>query len=99
MDAVKKEVWIRRDEKIVSLEIYNRGKRVFYSYTYLFRGRRGEWRPAVRWDNHEEPHVDKYDENRSLVESQPCGEKNLDEVVKLASIFRKHLLAMDLSGL
>ncbi len=99
MEILKQEVWIHRDEKVVSLEIFNRGKRVFYSYTYMFKGRKGDWRPAVRWDNYESPHVDKYDENRALIETQPCGEKRLDDVVKLATIFRKNLLAMDLSGL
>ncbi|MCD6461659.1 MAG: hypothetical protein J7L61_02835 [Thermoplasmata archaeon] len=99
VDIIRERIWIHRDERIDALEVKDRSRRVFYSYTYNVKSRYGDWRPAVRWDNYEEPHVDKYDENRALIETKPCPEKTLDEVVKVATIFRRNLLAMDLGSL
>ncbi|MDG6219848.1 MAG: hypothetical protein QCI38_00180 [Candidatus Thermoplasmatota archaeon] len=100
MDLVKESIRIHRNERIDSIQVWDRGRLVFYSYTYLYLSRYGDWRPLVRWDNFEKnPHVDKYDENNALLESKTCGEKGLEEVIKLATIFRRNLLAMDLGVL
>jgi len=100
MDLVKETILLHRNERMDSIEVRDRGRMVFYSYTYLYKSKYGDWRPLVRWDNFEKtPHVDKYDENRALLESKPTSEKKLDDVVKLANIFRRSLLAMELGDL
>jgi len=100
VDISKQTVRIHRSERLDSLEVRDRGKIIFYSYSYVYRSRHGDWKPLVRWDNfNNNPHVDKYDENGALLETKICPEKSLDEVVKLASIFRRNLLAMDLGVL
>ena len=77
-----------------------KGDRVrFFSYTYMVKDR-GRWRPVVRWDNFQsQPHVDKYDENGGLIEQRPTMAKELKEVVNLVTIFRRNLMAMDLTEL
>ena len=100
MDVSRQNIRIHRTERLESLEIRDRGRTTFYSYSYSYRTRHGEWKPLVRWDNfNNNPHVDKYDETGALLETKTCSEKSLDEVVKLASIFRRNLLAMDLGVL
>ena len=100
MDIRKQRIWIHKDEVLDALEIEKDGKLKFYSYTYRIRGKQGVWNSAVRWDNLEQsPHVDKYDQNSSLVEQKPCREKPLKEILKLIGIFRSNLMTMDVSEL
>ncbi len=100
MDIRKQRIWIHRDEILDVLEIGKEGKIKYYSYTYKIKGKGGTWIPAVRWDNVEQtPHVDRYDENKALVEQKPCREKSLKEILKLVGIFRRNLMTMDVSEL
>ncbi|MEW5937639.1 MAG: hypothetical protein AB1665_07465 [Candidatus Thermoplasmatota archaeon] len=93
------KIWIHKSEYLRALEVREAQKRRFYSYTYMVRTK-GGWTPCVRWDNWErQPHVDRYDENGALIEQRACGEKELEEVVKLVRIFRRNLPAMDLTQL
>ena len=96
----KQRIWIHRDEVMDILEIEKEGKIKYYSYTYKIKGKGGKWVPAVRWDNLEQSsHVDRYDENSELVEQKPCEKRPLKEILKIVGIFRKNLMAMDVSEL
>ena len=96
----KQRIWIRKDEIVDTLEIENEGKIKYYSYTYKIKGKQGKWVSAVRWDNLEQsPHVDKYDENNTLVDQKPCREKPLTEILKIIKIFKRNLMTMDVSEL
>ncbi len=100
MEIRKQRIWIHKEEVLDTLEIEKEGKIKYYSYTYKIKGKQGKWIPAVRWDNHEQaPHVDRYDENSTLVEQKTCREKPLKEIMKLVGIFRRNLMAMDVSEL
>lgn len=100
LEIRKERYWIHKDEILDALEIEKEGKIKYYSYSYKIKGKHGKWINAVRWDNLEQaPHVDRYDENNSLVEQKPCREKPLKEIIKLIGIFRKNLMAMDVSEL
>ncbi len=100
MEISRQRIWIHKNEILDTLEIQKEGKIKYYSYTYKIMGKQGSWRPAVRWDNLEQsPHVDRYDDNNVLVEQKPCREKPLKEIMKLISIFRRNLMAMDVSEL
>ena len=100
MEIHKQRIWIHKNEILDTLEIEKEGKIKYFSYTYKIKGKQGKWIPAVRWDNLEQsPHVDRYDENNALIEQKPCREKPLKEILKLVSIFRKNLMAMDVSEL
>ncbi|UCE38443.1 MAG: hypothetical protein JSW00_04230 [Thermoplasmata archaeon] len=82
------------------MEIEKEGKIKYYSYTYKIKGKHGKWISAVRWDNLEQsPHVDTFDENNVLIDQKPCREKPLKEIIKLVGIFRRNLMAMDVSEL
>ena len=100
MDQIDKQtVWIRKTERVDGLKILKDGKIRYFSYTYMVKDR-GRWRPVVRWDNFDsQPHVDKFDENGGLIEQKPTMEKDLKEVVNLVTIFRRNLMAMDLTEL
>ena len=100
MDLIEKQsVWIRRTERVDALRIRKDDRVRYYSFTYLVKDR-GRWRPVVRWDNFQsQPHVDKYDENGGLIEQRTAMEKELKEVVNLVTIFRRNLMAMDLTEL
>ncbi len=92
----KKRIYIRKNEIIDSLEIYDGDRRKFYSYTYMVEGKKG-WVPCVRWDNfQQQPHIDRYDENGALLEQRNSPEKELEEVEHLVRIFRRNLAAMSL---
>lgn len=97
--VVRQKVFVRRDEYLMCLEILE-GQRIrYFSYTY-YVNHRGTWVPSVRWDNAEQqPHVDRYDENGSLLDQHPCREKNYREVLKLVQIFRRNLSTMNLGEL
>jgi len=98
-EAERQTVWLRKTERVDSLRIIRDGRVRFYSYTYRVKDR-GRWKPVVRWDNYDsQPHVDKYDENGGLIEQRPAMAKELKEVVHLATIFRRNLMAMDLAEL
>ncbi len=92
----KKRIYIRKNEIIDSLEIYEGEKRRFYSYTYMVKGKKG-WVPSVRWDNfQQQPHIDRYDESGALLEQKNSPEKELEAVEHLVKIFRRNLVAMSL---
>ncbi len=101
MEIVKTRVWVHKEEVIDAVEIKEKGKIKFYSYTYKIMNKKGEWKPAIRWDNFEqEPHVDRYDATTAaLIEQRECREKDLKDVVRLVTAFRRNLLAMDVSEL
>jgi hypothetical protein len=100
VNIYKERVWIHKNEVVDVVQIEKDGRIRYYSYTYKVKGNKGQWRPAVRWDNLEQtPHVDKFDENSALIEQKPCRDKNLNEIVKLVGIYRKNLMAMDVSQL
>ena len=100
MDVVKRRIWIAKNEILDSIEVRDKGRVRWYSYTYRFKGRKGVWRPMVRWDNLEaEPHVDKYDENGALLEQKPCRMQDLMGVERLVLNFRRNLLAMEIADL
>lgn len=100
MNIYKERIWVHKNEIVDVLQIEKGGKIRYYSYTYKIKGRHGKWRPAVRWDNLEQtPHVDKFDENSALMEQKSCRDKSLTEIVKLVGIYRKNLMAMDVSQL
>ena len=83
------------------MEIWEKNRKSFYSYTYKVKNRKNNLVPLVRWDNFEkDPHVDKYDENTgALLEGKVCMEKELKEVIKVVTVFRKNLRAMEVSDL
>ena len=100
MEIKKQRIWIHKDEVLDTLEIEKEGRIKYYSFTYKIKGKNGRWQSAVRWDNHDQsPHVDRYDENNSLIDQKPCREKPQKEILKLISIFRRNLMAMDVSEL
>ena len=100
MKLTRQRTWVHRTEMVESLVLEDAGKVRFYSYTYMGKDKGQSWTPYVKWDNWDrQPHVDKYDGTGVLVEQKPCNEKNLEEVLKLVQIFRKNLLAMELSQL
>ena len=100
MEIRRQRIWIYREEVMDTLEIESEGRIKYYSYTYKIRGKGGKWIPAVRWDNYEQsPHVDRYDENSTLIEQKPCEIRPLKEILKLVGIFRKNLMTMDVSEL
>lgn len=99
MDIRKIRIWMHRDEIIDAIEIMDRNRRKFYSYTYRTLGKNG-WENQVRWDNFEgQSHVDKYDSNGALIEQKTVQEKSLEEVIKIVAIFRRNLVAMELEEL
>ena len=100
MEINRQRIWIHKNEILDTLEIAKEGRIKYYSYTYKIKGKHGTWIPAVRWDNLEQtPHVDRYDDNCALVDQKPCREKSQKEILKLISIFRRNLMAMDVSEL
>lgn len=100
MEILKQKVWIHKNEVVDSLVVTDSGKVRFYSHTYLVRERGRGWVPYVKWDNWEkQPHVDKYDSSGALIEQKSCPEKTMEDTVKLVKIFRKNLMAMDISQL
>jgi hypothetical protein len=100
LEINKQRIWIHKDEILDMIEIEKDGKVKYYSYTYRIKGTHGRWINAVRWDNLEQaPHVDRYDENNSLIEQKACQEKPKKEILKLVDIFRRNLMAMDVSEL
>jgi hypothetical protein len=101
MDVLKQRIWVRRDEVIDALEIKDKNRMRFYSYTYRILNKKGNWNTAIRWDNFEQnPHVDKYESTTDvLLEQKNCREINLMEVIRLVTSFRRNLLVMDVSEL
>lgn len=98
MEVLRKRIRIHKNELLEALEIRDGDKLKFYSYTYKGYSEKGFWKPYIRWDNWEQKsHVDKFDEMGNLIEQKNCRDKNLDEILKLVSIFRKNLMTMDLS--
>ncbi len=97
MNVLKQRIWVRRDEVIDAVEISDRSRLRFYSYTYRIQSRKGQWNTAIRWDNYEQnPHVDKYEAATGvLLEQKTCREINLMEVIRLVTSFRRNLLVMD----
>ena len=100
MKILRQKAWVHKNEVVESLIVMDSGKVKFYSHTYLVKeGGRG-WVPYVKWDNWDrQPHVDKYDGSGALVEQKPCPEKSAEDAIKLVKIFRKNLMAMDISQL
>ena len=100
MKILRQKVWIHKKEVVESLVVTDGKKIKFYSHTYLINeGARG-WVPYVKWDNWDrQPHVDKYDSSGALVEQKSCPEKSAEDAIKLVKIFRKNLMAMDISEL
>lgn len=97
--VVRQRVWVRRDEVVDALEVYEGARRTFYSYTYRV-DRDGTWIPTVRWDNWEgQDHVDRYDETGAPRDRLPWRERPLAEVLKLVKMFRRNLLTMNLQEL
>jgi len=100
MNLTKSRIFVAKNELIDAIEVRDRGRMRWYSYTYKIRGRKGNWRPLVRWDNIEaEPHVDKYDEGGALLEQKPCQEQTLSGARRLVTNFRRNLLAMEIAYL
>jgi len=100
MMILKQRTWIHKNELLESIIVTDSGKTKFYSHTYLVRDSSRGWIPYVKWDNWEgQPHADKYDGSGALTEQKSCGEQTTDDVLKLVKIFRKNLLAMELSKL
>ncbi len=99
MKAVRERIWIHRKEVLDSIEVFEKNKLEFYSYTYNV-SIEGTWVPLVRFDNWEiGSHYDKYDENGSLISQKLCQQKALEDVAGLAKEFRRNLLTMDISTL
>lgn len=95
----KERIWVRRDEILDSIEIFENDKMQFYSYTYKVL-MEDDWVPLVRFDNWEiGSHYDKYDENGSLMKQSTCPRKSLGNVAELVKEFRRNLLTMDMSKL
>ncbi len=97
MIVEKKTIDINEKEILDTVEIKDGEEVKYYSYNYKVKSD-GRWKIYVRWDNFQkQPHLDKYDENENLVESEPSRDKNLDEILELVGIFGKNLVSMDLS--
>ncbi|MGM0510334.1 MAG: DUF7718 family protein [Thermoplasmatota archaeon] len=97
MIVEKKTIDINEKEILDAVEIKDKGEIKYYSYNYKVKSD-GRWKIYVRWDNFQkQPHLDKYDENENLVESEPSRDKSLDEILELIGIFGKNLVSMDLS--
>ncbi|RLF49396.1 MAG: hypothetical protein DRN20_02215 [Thermoplasmata archaeon] len=101
MKVVEQRIWIHKDEVIDAIEIFEKGKLKYYSYTYKILSKKGDWIPMIRWDNFGRiPHVDKYDPHTgALVEQRNCSERNLTDVIHLVTSFRRNLFVMDLGAL
>lgn len=90
-------IQINEKEILETVEIKKEDEIKYYSYNYKVKSE-GKWKICVRWDNFQkQPHLDKYDENENLVESEPSRDKSLDEVMELIGIFGKNLVSMELS--
>ena len=99
-EVTKERIWLHKDELLDSVRVLSDGKTRFYSYTYRLLGKKGHWRPAVRWDNQgQSPHIDNFDDKGNFLEQIPSRQKSLREVIKLVTIFRRNLLFMDLGEL
>jgi len=97
MIVEKKTIDINEKEILDTVEIKDEGEVKYYSYNYKVKSD-GRWKIYIRWDNFQkQPHLDKYDENENLVESEPSRDKTLDEILELIGIFGKNLVSMDLS--
>ncbi len=100
MEIYKKEIYIAKHEKIEILEIKNRHRIKFFSYTYRVTDRSGSNRPIVRWDNFGGTiHFDRFDSNQHLINQQKCEYKNPSEIFRLIKIFRHNLINMDVKQL
>jgi hypothetical protein len=102
----KHRIFLPKKDLIEAVEIYENDNLKYYSYLYkIWEGQsqknQGTWRTLIRWDNYDEkPHVDIYGENRNLVRQQTATEhKSLKEVIQLVKIFRRNLVAMDVSDI
>ncbi len=95
----KKIYHLREKEKLDSMEIRKKGQLRFYSYDYKIKTDDG-WRTLVRWDNfQQQPHVDSYDDNGTLIQSSSTRDKNLKEILELIDIFGKSIVTMDITEL
>ena len=81
------------------MELKEGSKIKYYSYSYkVFSKKR--WYISMRWDNFEQsPHVERYDENGSLIEQKYGDYKTQDDVIKIIKTFRRNIGSVNLNHL
>ena len=100
MEILKQQFLLSLRERFDILEIRNRHRLTYYSYTYRLTDKFGHFRPIIRWDNFGgQHHYDIYDSNQHLVSQKNCEYKNSSEILRLVKIFKHNLVTMDLSQL
>jgi hypothetical protein len=98
MEIIKDILWLFPTERISVLEIYKKKKMVFYNYSYQVMDTGGNWHDRLVWHNFEQkPHYDIFDEAGKLIEQKEMPGANIKDIMKLVKIFRKNLMAMDLT--
>lgn len=100
MNIIKQQILLSSRERLDILEIKERHRLKFFSYTYRITDKSGNNRPLVRWDNYEgQIHYDTYDSNQRLYTQKKCDYKNPSEILQLIKIFRHNLANMDIDQL
>ena len=95
MEIVIRKTYLRSDEILEGVEVQESGRVRFYSYSYRIR-KGGRWVTIIRWDNFEGmPHLDRYDESGTFIESRPTEEKRYEEVYTLVRSFRRGISSVE----
>jgi len=100
LEIMKRQITLSNRERFDILEIRNRHRLSYFSYTYRVSDKSGENRPIIRWDNFGGViHYDTYDLNQRLLTQKNCEYKDPKEILKLIRIFKNNLVTMDLDQL
>ena len=100
MEIIKQRIVLSNREIVEVLEIKERFRLKYFSYTYKLTDKSGNERTVIRWDNYGgQAHYDTYDSNQQLLQQQDCDYKNPSEIIRLIKIFKHNLVTMDLTRL
>jgi hypothetical protein len=100
MEILKQQFILSNRERFDILEIRNRHRLTYFSYTYRITDKYGSARPIIRWDNFGgQNHYDIYDSNQHLISQKDCEYKDSRELLQLVKIFKHNLATMDLNQL
>jgi hypothetical protein len=100
MEIVKRQIMLSKRERFDILEIRNRSRISYFSYTYRIFDKTGNIRPIIRWDNFDgQVHYETFDSYNRLFKQEPCDFKDYKEILQLVKIFKHNLATMDISHL
>ena len=91
----RKIILIHKTEMLDVWEWYDSSgklKNYWYSYKVWIKNR---WQPIMKWDNFNEPHIDRYDEIGNHIGKVMTTDKSLNEVLKIVKTFRRSISSIN----